>query len=240
MQKAGFIDLRKATIVKYGIKCRNVPCIKLARIFQPHSQKISTEDEKFLHSTQKNFGANPKEFLAQPQKSLDHSIYIDNNKDISNKSRYDKSKIFQNEKNQVDGDKIDNQQLQQQKIEQILQFEQELSDEAQVENPMRDALPLSTTLQKVVQQVSQKRQPVGESNCSNSSGIPVVNRKNSWFKRKRLADFYPLTQEDADLLQIKSNREFNLDFINKLLLKLADEYSNHHFGHKKSAIELYG
>ncbi len=27
LQKAGFIDLRKATIVKYGIKCRNVPCI---------------------------------------------------------------------------------------------------------------------------------------------------------------------------------------------------------------------
>ncbi|WP_417905338.1 hypothetical protein [Candidatus Tisiphia endosymbiont of Micropterix aruncella] len=241
LQKAGFIDLRKATIVKYGIKCRNTPCIKLARIFQPHSQKISTEDEKILDSTQKNFGANPKEFLAQPQKSLDHSIYIDNNKNISNKSRYGKSEIFQNEKNQVDANEIDeNQQLPQQKIEPILQFAQELSDEAQVdntntsaENPMRDALPLSRTLQKVVQQVSQKRQSVIESNCSNSSCIPVVNHKNSWFRRKRLADFYPLTQEDANLLQIKSNREFNLDFINKLLLKLAGEYSNHHFGHKK-------
>ncbi|KJW03303.1 hypothetical protein REIP_1332 [Rickettsia endosymbiont of Ixodes pacificus] len=76
LQKAGFIDLRKATIVKYGIKCRNVPCIKLARIFQPHSQKISSEDEKILDSTQKNFGANPKEFLPQPQKSLDHWITI--------------------------------------------------------------------------------------------------------------------------------------------------------------------
>nr|WP_250311397.1 hypothetical protein [Rickettsia endosymbiont of Oedothorax gibbosus] len=224
LQKASFIDLRKATIVKYGIKCRNVPCIKLARNFQPHSQSLSTENEKILHSTQKTFGANPKEFLPQPQKSLDHSIYIDNNKNISNKSRSTKSEIFQNEKNQVDANEIDNnQQLPQQKIEQILQFEQELSDEAQVdntntstENPMRDALPLSTTLQKVVQQVSQKCQPVVESNCSNSSGIPVVNHKNSWFRRKRLADFYPLTQEDADLLQIKSNREFNLDFINKL------------------------
>ncbi|ALN41251.1 hypothetical protein ASQ44_03810 [Rickettsia rhipicephali] len=242
LQKAGFIVLRKATIVKYGIKCRNVPCIKLARIFQPHSQKISTEDEKILDSTQKNFGANPKEFLPQPQKSLDHSIYIDNNKDISNKSRSTKSEIFQNEQNQVDANEIDNnQQLPQQKIEQNLQFEQKLSDESQVidntraftENPMRDALPLSATLQKVVQQVSQQRQPVVESNCSNISSIPVVNRKNSWFKRKRLADFYPLTQEDADLLQIKSNREFNLNFINKLLLKLAGEYSNHHFGHKK-------
>ncbi|MDR0329622.1 MAG: hypothetical protein LBH99_03035 [Rickettsia sp.] len=94
---------------------------------------------------------------------------------------------------------------------------------------MRDALPLSTTLQKVLQ----KHQTAVVSNCSNTSVMPVVNHKNSCFRRKRLADFYPLTQEDADLLQIKSNREFNLDFINKLLLKLAGEYSNHHFGHKK-------
>ncbi|CAG7598122.1 MAG: hypothetical protein AB8V23_05255 [Candidatus Midichloria sp.] len=69
----------------------------------------------------------------------------------------------------------------------------------------------------------------------------VESRKNkSWFKRKKLADFYPLSQEDADLLRIKSNREFNLDFINKLLLKLAGEYSNHHFGNKKVFTELHG
>ncbi|UCM85599.1 MAG: hypothetical protein LF885_06540 [Rickettsia endosymbiont of Culicoides impunctatus] len=193
LKKASFIHFHKATIVKYGIKYRNVPCIKLARIFQPHSQKISTEDEKILHSTQKNFGANPKEFLPQPQKSLDHSIYIDNNKDISNKSRSTKSEIFQNEQNQVDANEIDNNhQLPQQKIEQNSQFEQKLSDEAQsnevqivdntrasTENSMTNALPLSTTLQKVVQQVSQQRQPVVESNCSNISSIPVVNHKNS-------------------------------------------------------------
>ncbi|MDR0329621.1 MAG: hypothetical protein LBH99_03030 [Rickettsia sp.] len=74
LQKARFIDLRKVTIVKYGIKCRNTPCIKLAKNFQPYSQSLSTENEKILHSTQKTFGANPKEFLPQPQKSLDHSI----------------------------------------------------------------------------------------------------------------------------------------------------------------------
>ena len=60
----------------------------------------------------------------------------------------------------------------------------------------------------------------------------AVNHKG-WFKRKKLIDFHPLTQEEADLLQIKSNREFNLTFINKLLLKLAEQYPEHHFGHKK-------
>lgn len=60
----------------------------------------------------------------------------------------------------------------------------------------------------------------------------AVNHK-SWFKRKKLTDFHPLTQEETDLLQVKSNREFNLTFINKLLLKLAEQYPEHHFGYKK-------
>ncbi|KJV80293.1 dnaA N-terminal domain protein [Rickettsia hoogstraalii str. RCCE3] len=67
---------------------------------------------------------------------------------------------------------------------------------------------------------------------SNNAAINTVNHKG-WFKRKKLTDFHPLTQEEADLLQIKSNREFNLTFINKLLLKLAEQYPEHHFGHKK-------
>ncbi|KDO02992.1 hypothetical protein REISMN_04080 [Rickettsia tamurae subsp. buchneri] len=38
-----------------------------------------------------------KKILAQPPKSLDHSIYIDNNKNISNKSRCSESTIFPNQ-----------------------------------------------------------------------------------------------------------------------------------------------
>ncbi|WP_342260121.1 hypothetical protein [Candidatus Tisiphia endosymbiont of Metellina segmentata] len=231
LQKSGFIKVYNATVIKYGIKCRNTPCIKLAKNFQPASNKIPSKNEKIFASTPKNFGVNPKEFLPQPQKSLDHSIYIDNNKDISNKSRYNKSEILKNEINQIDN----NQQLPQQNLEQKLSDELQVVDntKASTENPITTALPLSTTLQKVVQKVSHKHQAPVASNCSNNSVMPVIKHKNSWFRRKGLADFYPLTQEDADLLQLKSNREFNLDFINKLLLKLAEEYSNHHFGHKK-------
>jgi hypothetical protein len=231
LQKSGFIQVYNSTVVKYGIKCRNTPCIKLARNFQPASNKIPSKNEKIFPSTPKNFGVNPKEVLPQPQKSLEHSIYIDNNKDISNKSRYNKSQIFQNKKNQINN----KQQLPLQNLEQKLSDVPQVVDNtrASTENPMTTALPLSTTLQKVVQKISQKHQTPVPSNCSNNSVMPVIKHKNSWFRRKGLADFYPLTQEDADLLQFKSNREFNLDFINKLLLKLAEEYSNHHFGHKK-------
>ncbi|WP_250311286.1 hypothetical protein [Rickettsia endosymbiont of Oedothorax gibbosus] len=200
LQKASFIHFHKATIIKYGIKCRNTPCIKLARNFQPASNKIPSKNEKIFPSTPKNFGVNPKEVLPQPQKSLEHSIYIDNNKDISNKSRYNKSQIFQNKKNQINN----KQQLPQQQLEQKLSDQPQVVDNtrASTENPMTTALPLSITLQKVVQKVSQKHQTLVPSNCSNNSVMPVIKHKNSWFRRKGLADFYPLTQEDADLSAI--------------------------------------
>ncbi|WP_371223076.1 hypothetical protein ACA351_05605 [Orientia tsutsugamushi] len=62
------------------------------------------------------------------------------------------------------------------------------------------------------------------------------NGKKEWFKRYRLKEFYPLTPEDAVALQHKSDRAFNIYFINKLLLKLADQYSNYHFGCKASVL----
>ncbi|KJV80279.1 hypothetical protein OTSUT76_1987 [Orientia tsutsugamushi str. UT76] len=62
------------------------------------------------------------------------------------------------------------------------------------------------------------------------------NCKKEWFKRYRLEEFYLLTPEDAVALQHKSDRGFNIYFINKLLLKLADQYSNYHFGCKASVL----
>ncbi len=168
---------------------------------------------------------------------MDGTIYIDNNKNISNKSRSSESTIFQNKKNESN---YNNQtQLQQQKPEANLQCNviKSINDQQQGDNISSSsanittgATPINTALQAVIDNISKKYNPTESS--SNNAAITAINHK-SWFKRKKLADFYPLSQEDADLLQVKSNREFNLEFINKLLLKLAGEYSNHHFGHKK-------
>ncbi|KJV93156.1 hypothetical protein OTSUT76_0779, partial [Orientia tsutsugamushi str. UT76] len=62
------------------------------------------------------------------------------------------------------------------------------------------------------------------------------NGKKEWFKRYRLEDFYPLTPEDVVTLQHKSDRGFNIYFINKLLLKLAGRSPDYHFGCKASAL----
>ncbi|WP_342269510.1 hypothetical protein [Rickettsia endosymbiont of Orchestes rusci] len=237
LKKSGFIEFYKATIVKYGIKCRNTPCIKLARNFQPTSSKIPSENEKNFVPTPKNFGVKPKEILPQPQKSLDETIYIDNNKNISNKSRYSESTIFQNEKNIFNHN--NQTQLQEQQLETNLQFKTASStnDQQQADNTnfssaniTTGATRINTALQAVINKISKKYDSTPSN--SNNAAINAVNYK-SWFKRKKLTDFHPLTQEEADLLQIKSNREFNLTFINKLLLKLAEQYPEHHFGHKK-------
>lgn len=200
LKKSGFIEFYKATIVKYGIKCRNTPCIKLARNFQPTSSKIPSENEKNFVPTPKNFGVKPKEILLQPQKSLDETIYIDNNKNISNKSRYSESIIFQNEQNIFNHN--NQTQLQEQKPEANLQCNviKSINDEQQGDNITTGATRINTALQAVIDNISKKYHPTESS--SNNAAITAINHK-SWFKRKKLADFYPLSQEDADLLKIK-------------------------------------
>ncbi|MCC8462898.1 MAG: hypothetical protein LN546_07170 [Rickettsia endosymbiont of Ecitomorpha arachnoides] len=220
LQKSDFIKVYNATIVKYGIKCRNTPCIKLARNFQPFSQKFLNENEKNLGLTQNKFGVKPKEILPQPQKSLDQYIYIDNNKNISNKSRSSKSTIFQNEKNAS----IHNnqQQLQQQKLAADLQFKatSSINDQQQTDNTDFSSANITTgatriniALQAVIDNISKKHNSTVSN--SNNAAINAVNHK-SWFKRKKLTDFHPLTQEEANLLQVKSNREFNLTDLSTL------------------------
>ncbi|EER21672.1 hypothetical protein REISMN_02730 [Rickettsia tamurae subsp. buchneri] len=86
LQQAGFIYLSTTTIIRYGIKCRNTPCVKLAKNFQPYNHKSSAENEKNFSHTRKIFRSNPKEISAQPEKNFANYLYIDNNKNISNKS----------------------------------------------------------------------------------------------------------------------------------------------------------
>ncbi|RYE15548.1 MAG: hypothetical protein EOP34_02870, partial [Rickettsiales bacterium] len=49
------------------------------------------------------------------------------------------------------------------------------------------------------------------------------------YKRKALSEFHPLSEEEAEVLRKTSGREFNLNFINQLLSKLAKNKPNHGF-----------
>ena len=50
--------------------------------------------------------------------------------------------------------------------------------------------------------------------------------------KKSLSDFYPLSNEDTEHLNISSGREFNAHFVNQLLLKLSSENPTHAFASK--------
>ncbi len=51
LQEGGFISLYNATVVKQHVKCRNTPCIKLVKNFQPYPKKFSGEAERnFSHT----------------------------------------------------------------------------------------------------------------------------------------------------------------------------------------------
>ena len=72
---------------------------------------------------------------------------------------------------------------------------------------------------------------------------PLLNilKPNSYSKitqvsGKKLAEFHPLTQDDADFLTSKSGRNFDLNFINQLMQRLATKYSDRKFFSKNSVL----
>ncbi|WP_375327135.1 hypothetical protein [Candidatus Tisiphia endosymbiont of Nemotelus uliginosus] len=210
LQEGGFIHLYNTTVVKQHIKCRNTPCIKLAKNFRPYPKKFSHESEKSFGSTRKKFQA--------------HNIIDINNK--SNISRSSESEVLQNVHEE-------NEPVHEQ--EQKFSYEQSEERISNIEDLTEKAYTAETRL---ATSLSSRIQKMSTANSNELTSTPSLNtleslNNNGWFTRKRLADFHPLTEEDADLLQLRSNREFNLNFINKLLLKLAEQYPNHHFYNKK-------
>lgn len=75
-----------------------------------------------------------------------------------------------------------------------------------------------------------------EDSISESWLKKAADKAKSWCKGKKLAEFHPLTEEEGKILQIRSGREFNLNFINKLLLKLSEQYPDHSFYSRKSVL----
>lgn len=64
----------------------------------------------------------------------------------------------------------------------------------------------------------------------------VINQATSSGVMKKTEEFHPLTEEDEQWLRSKSGRDFNLRFMNKLLLKLADNKPNNRFSTKEKLL----
>ncbi|CAK6536963.1 MAG: hypothetical protein IRD7MM_00355 [Candidatus Midichloria mitochondrii] len=135
--------------------------------------------------------------------------YIDSNKNISNKSR--SSEIFN--KNEIDQDEQLLQSGPEQNLEQDLQFTAEKSANNKQDSRKEPECKNSVNpvqVNQALQAVTDNANYSGGNHVSDNNAAVESRNNKGWFKRKKLADFYPLSQEDADLLRIKSNREFNL------------------------------
>lgn len=112
------------------------------------------------------------------------------------------------------------------------------SNESSFVNFSEDDFSSSGDQKKIVQNQDKndddQEPPQGTS--SNWFGKVATKAKDFCRFRKKLAEFHPLSSDDAWLLQLQSGREFNLGFINKLLLKLAGQYPDHSFPSKKAVL----
>ncbi|SPR16124.1 hypothetical protein [Orientia tsutsugamushi] len=229
LQKAGFIEVENRTIIKNNFKLRNVPCIKLLKNFQRFTEK-ETKGEKIIDLTQKIFRSNLKEISGEPEKSFRYIYRYNNNKKNNNRSRSTEDKLIENDQN-----KNEDQQ-------QNLKFKYTESDDfieiELVGNEKKDQQQQQNLNFYELSDVSNKK-PSNKNYEQNSELATSAITKDSKVekneccpKRKRLADYYPLTPEDAIILQRMSSRSFNIYFINQLLLKLSNKYPNRHFADK--------
>ncbi|KJV70426.1 hypothetical protein [Orientia tsutsugamushi] len=229
LRNAGFIKVENRTIIKGNLKLRNVLCVKLLKNFQRFTEKEKKE-EKIVLLQQKNFHINLQEFAGEPAKNCSYIYRYNNNKKNNNRSRSTEDKLIENDQN-----KNEDQQ-------QNLKFKYTESDDfieiELVENEKEDQQQQQNLNFYELSDFSNKKPSNKDYEQNSELGTPAITKnleveKNKCCpKRKRLADYYPLTPEDAVILQRMSSRSFNIYFINQLLLKLSSKYPNRHFVNK--------
>ncbi|WP_342638515.1 DnaA N-terminal domain-containing protein [Orientia tsutsugamushi] len=227
LRNAGFIKVENRTIIKGNLKVRNVLCVKLLKNFQRFTEK-ETKGEKIIDLTQKIFRSNLKEISGEPEKSFRYIYRYNNNKKNNNRSRSTEDKLVENDQN-----KNEDQQ-------QNLKFKYTESDDfIEIELVGNEKEDQQQNLNFYELSDFSNKKPSNKDYEQNSElSTPAITKdleveKNECCpKRKRLADYYLLTPEDAVILQRMSSRSFNIYFINQLLLKLSNKYPNRHFANK--------
>ena len=92
-----------------------------------------------------------------------------------------------------------------------------------------------------LENLKEKKEEEFVSNQNNLISTKQIDKSNfgnkikSFFfsEQKSLSDFYPLSLEDCNNLQLSSDREFNLNAMNEILLNMSKKLTKHKFGSKK-------
>ncbi|WP_064613060.1 hypothetical protein, partial [Orientia tsutsugamushi] len=229
LRDAGFIEVENRTIIKDNFKLHNVPCIKLLKNFQRFTEK-ETKGEKIIDLTQKIFRSNLKEISGEPEKSFRYIYRYNNNKKNNNRSRSTEDKLVENDQNKNE-DQQQNLKFKYTEYDDFIEIELvENEKENQQQQQNLNFYELSdVSNDKPSNKDYEQNSELATSAITKDS---EVEKNECYPKRKRLADYYPLTPEDAVILQRMSSRSFNIYFINQLLLKLSNKYSFRHFANK--------
>ncbi|SPR06720.1 hypothetical protein [Orientia tsutsugamushi] len=233
LRNAGFIKVENRTIIKCNLKLRNVLCVKLLKNFQRFTEKEKKE-EKIVLLQQKNFHINLQEFAGEPAKNCSYIYRYNNNKKNNNRSGSTEDKLIENDQNKNE-DQQQNLKFKYTESDDFIEIElvgNEKEDQHQQQNlnfyELSDFSNKKSS-NKDYEQNSELSTPAITKNLE-------VEKNECCSKRKRLADYYPLTPEDAVILQRMSSRSFNIYFINQLLLKLSNKYLLRHFENKTAVL----
>ncbi|WP_223845100.1 hypothetical protein [Orientia tsutsugamushi] len=175
-----------------------------------------------------------QEFAGEPAKNCSYIYRYNNNKKNNNRSRSTEDKLIENDQNKNE-DQQQNLKFKYTESDDFIEIElvgNEKEDQQQQQNlnfyELSD-FSNKKPLNKDYKQNSELSTPAITKDLE-------VEKNECCHKRKRLADYYPLTPEDAVILQRMSSRSFNIYFINQLLLKLSNKYPNRHFANKTAVL----
>ncbi|MDR0773816.1 MAG: hypothetical protein LBE72_00530, partial [Rickettsia sp.] len=79
---------------------------------------------------------------------------------------------------------------------------------------------------------------VNQQSCQKLAGVisKIASKVKGWGLPQKLEEFHPLTEDDGDVLRMRSGRDFNLSFINKLLRRLSEQRPNNYFRNKQAVL----
>jgi hypothetical protein len=64
----------------------------------------------------------------------------------------------------------------------------------------------------------------------------IAKHTKGWYSHRKLEMFYPLTEEDADWLKRQTGRNYELSYVNKLLIKHSVDSPNNLFPCKQAVL----
>ncbi|WP_342260361.1 DnaA N-terminal domain-containing protein [Candidatus Tisiphia endosymbiont of Metellina segmentata] len=266
LQTSGFIDFTLITTIKYNLKCRNILCIKLLKKFinfrkaNDNSYHFNHTNSQSSHRkilTQSEEKSNPNEKKFPPHNIIDNNISISLSRCEKNKkncgqnlpepeSTKEQSFNLLSEVTVRTGE----QSLSELKLTEEQSFN--LPPKVTV-NSVSEALPDNSTdcNSGDVASVDDESDSDSDSTGGGYSGnngeqqpsresaswiSNIAKKAKNWYASKKLEEFHPLTKEDGALLRMRSGRDFNLSYINKLLIKLSEQYPDNRFPCKQAVL----